>query len=66
MLLCEVTERLKQEYSFGAEPLKFQFSGLGEFGNSVVFVKVKDGPAKETLHSIAGMLNLHHAVIYNI
>lgn len=36
------------------EPIQLEFSGLGHFGSNVVFVKVRDGPAKDKLHEIAG------------
>ena len=51
-VLGEVTERLKENGSF--IPLKLEFSGIGRFDTSVVFVKLRDGPAKEKLHEIAG------------
>ena len=41
-----------------SNPLRLEFSGLGHFNNTVVFVKLKDGPAKELLHKIAGIVIL--------
>lgn len=56
-ILSEVTDQLKRDYSLGANPLQLQFSGLGHFGDAVVFVKVRDGPAKDKLHEMAGTVN---------
>ena len=50
-VLADITEGLKRDWK---EPLKLEFCGVGNFGNSVVYVKVKDGPAKDKLHQISG------------
>ena len=50
-ILGEVIERLKGDK---CEAFQLQFSGVGHFGNNVVFAKVKDGPAKDKLYHIAG------------
>ena len=51
-VLEAVTKKLKANDSF--HRLKLEFSGIGHFNDSVVFVNIKDGPSKDKLYQIAG------------
>ena len=55
-ILADVTESLRKDHVIGDEPFLLDFSGMGNFGNSVVFVKAKDSPAKDKLQVQASLL----------
>ncbi len=52
-VLEEIMEIVKETL---VTSLKLEFSGIDTFRNDVVFVKMKDGPAKDKLCEIAGKL----------
>ena len=58
-----MTEELKQDYAFRNNPWRVEFSGLAHFSDHTVYTKPKEGPAKDTLHEIAGTPT-HIAITY--
>ena len=56
-VLSEAAERVKRDVlAGGAGPPVLEFYGMGHFDTDVAFVKVRDGPAKEKLLQIVGMI----------
>lgn len=55
-VLSEAAERVRRDILAADGPPVLEFHGMGHFDTSVAFVKVRDGPAKDKLLQIAGMI----------
>ncbi len=53
-ILSDITQMVKEKFSFDKDPFMLELEGIGCFSTNVVFVKIKDTPALDKLDEIAG------------